>query len=161
MGTLDPEVDSRRFSCVHCQEEVAALVVDDGSGMRFPGFAGSDAPHAVFPSIVGRKWPRSSSTMAVACILLVLLVFLHLALCSRRWPPGQHGHGEKCAQSMLQLSSFTGNSGHYFYAPLVLCRVLHSRYVPPGDFWGALDDEEFFVVEASGGGGVAGSQTPR
>ena len=28
-------------------------------------------------------------------------------------------------------------------------------------FWGALDDEEFFVVEGSGGGGDAGSQTPR
>ena len=27
-------------------------------------------------------------------------------------------------------------------------------------FW-ALDDEEFFAVEGSGGGGVAGSQTPR
>ena len=27
------------------------------------------------------KWPRSSSTTAVACFLLVLLVFFHLALC--------------------------------------------------------------------------------
>ena len=53
--TLDPEVDSRRFSCVHCQEEVAALVVDYGSGMRFPGFSGSEAPRAVFPTIAGRS----------------------------------------------------------------------------------------------------------
>merc|ERR1711933_505776 len=34
--------------------EVAALVVDNGSGMCKAGFAGDDAPRAVFPSIVGR-----------------------------------------------------------------------------------------------------------
>ncbi|CAE7938194.1 ACT1, partial [Symbiodinium necroappetens] len=33
---------------------VAALVVDNGSGMCKAGFAGDDAPRAVFPSIVGR-----------------------------------------------------------------------------------------------------------
>merc|ERR1711945_62330 len=32
----------------------AALVVDNGSGMCKAGFAGDDAPRAVFPSIVGR-----------------------------------------------------------------------------------------------------------
>jgi len=36
------------------EEEVAALVVDNGSGMCKAGFAGDDAPRAVFPSIVGR-----------------------------------------------------------------------------------------------------------
>ena len=35
-------------------EEVAALVVDNGSGMCKAGFAGDDAPRCVFPSIVGR-----------------------------------------------------------------------------------------------------------
>lgn len=35
-------------------EEVAALVVDNGSGMCKAGFAGDDAPRAVFPSIVGK-----------------------------------------------------------------------------------------------------------
>jgi len=39
-------------------EEVNALVVDNGSGMVKAGFSGDDAPRAVFPSIVGR--PRSS-----------------------------------------------------------------------------------------------------
>jgi len=34
--------------------EVQALVVDNGSGMCKAGFAGDDAPRAVFPSIVGR-----------------------------------------------------------------------------------------------------------
>merc|ERR1712179_162970 len=39
-------------------EETAALVVDNGSGMCKAGFAGDDAPRAVFPSVVGRpKYP--------------------------------------------------------------------------------------------------------
>ena len=37
-----------------CDEDAAALVVDNGSGMCKAGFAGDDAPRAVFPSIVGR-----------------------------------------------------------------------------------------------------------
>lgn len=36
------------------EDEIAALVVDNGSGMCKAGFAGDDAPRAVFPSIVGR-----------------------------------------------------------------------------------------------------------
>jgi actin beta/gamma 1 len=43
------------------EEEIAALVVDNGSGMVKSGFAGDDAPRAVFPSIVGR--PRHVSVM--------------------------------------------------------------------------------------------------
>ncbi|XP_052867702.1 uncharacterized protein LOC128273715 isoform X1 [Anopheles cruzii] len=39
----------------------AALVVDNGSGMCKAGFAGDDAPRAVFPSIVGR--PRHQGVM--------------------------------------------------------------------------------------------------
>jgi len=35
-------------------DEIAALVVDNGSGMCKAGFAGDDAPRSVFPSIVGR-----------------------------------------------------------------------------------------------------------
>ncbi|KAI3420205.1 Major actin [Globodera pallida] len=44
-----------------CDEEVAALVVDNGSGMCKAGFAGDVAPCAVFPSIVGR--PRHQGVM--------------------------------------------------------------------------------------------------
>jgi actin beta/gamma 1 len=36
------------------EQEVAALVVDNGSGMCKAGFAGDEAPRSVFPSIVGR-----------------------------------------------------------------------------------------------------------
>merc|ERR1711970_1149678 len=39
---------------IMADDEVAALVVDNGSGMCKAGFAGDDAPRAVFPSIVGR-----------------------------------------------------------------------------------------------------------
>jgi len=42
-------------------EDVAALVVDNGSGMCKAGFAGDDAPRAVFPSIIGR--PRQPGVM--------------------------------------------------------------------------------------------------
>ncbi|KAJ6217902.1 hypothetical protein RDWZM_009059 [Blomia tropicalis] len=44
-----------------CDEEIAALVIDNGSGMCKAGFAGDDAPRAVFPSIVGR--PRHQGVM--------------------------------------------------------------------------------------------------
>jgi len=44
-----------------CDEEIAGLVIDNGSGMCKAGFAGDDAPRAVFPSIVGR--PRHQGVM--------------------------------------------------------------------------------------------------
>jgi len=46
-----------------CDEEDAepALVVDNGSGMCKAGFAGDDAPRAVFPAVVGR--PRHQAVM--------------------------------------------------------------------------------------------------
>jgi len=43
------------------EDEVQGLVVDNGSGMVKAGFAGDDAPRAVFPSIVGR--PRHQGVM--------------------------------------------------------------------------------------------------
>uniref|UniRef100_A0A8C2XMD1 Actin beta n=1 Tax=Cyclopterus lumpus TaxID=8103 RepID=A0A8C2XMD1_CYCLU len=43
------------------EDDIAALVVDNGSGMCKAGFAGDDAPRAVFPSIVGR--PRHQVRM--------------------------------------------------------------------------------------------------
>ena len=42
-------------------DEQAACVIDNGSGMMKAGFAGDDAPRAVFPSIVGR--PRHQGVM--------------------------------------------------------------------------------------------------
>lgn len=46
-------------------DDIAALVVDNGSGMCKAGFAGDDAPRAVFPSIVGR--PRHQVGGLGAC----------------------------------------------------------------------------------------------
>ena len=41
--------------------EVTAVVADNGSGMCEDGFAGDDAPDAVFPSIVDK--PKMTGTM--------------------------------------------------------------------------------------------------
>ena len=59
-----------------CDDEVAALVVDNGSGMCKAGFAGDDAPRAVFPSIVGR--PRHQVSRFILFIIIILQVKTHL-----------------------------------------------------------------------------------
>ncbi|XP_060086214.1 actin, cytoplasmic-like [Ylistrum balloti] len=43
------------------EDELAALVIDNGSGMCKAGFAGDDAPRSVFPSLTGR--PRYEIVM--------------------------------------------------------------------------------------------------
>ena len=50
-------------------DEIPALVVDNGSGMCKAGFAGDDAPRAVFPSIVGR--PRHEVRFRVIIITFI------------------------------------------------------------------------------------------
>ena len=57
-------------------EDTAALVIDNGSGMCKAGFAGDDAPRAVFPSIVGR--PRHQ--VSYDAIIQVKIWFSHLFL---------------------------------------------------------------------------------
>ena len=39
---------------VTIDEDIAAVVIDNGSGMCKAGFAGDDAPRAVFPALTGR-----------------------------------------------------------------------------------------------------------
>ncbi|XP_072170419.1 actin CyI, cytoplasmic-like [Diadema setosum] len=46
----------------YADDDITPLVMDNGSGMCKAGFAGDDAPRAVFPSIVGR--PRHQIMMA-------------------------------------------------------------------------------------------------
>ena len=41
-------------------DEITAVVLDNGSGMCKAGFAGDDAPRAVFPAVTGR--PRYQVT---------------------------------------------------------------------------------------------------
>ncbi|AQK70992.1 Actin-7 [Zea mays] len=49
------------------EEDVQPLMCDNGTGMVKAGFAGDDAPRAVFPSIVGR--PRHTGVMSKRGIL--------------------------------------------------------------------------------------------
>lgn len=52
---LPVSVEPREAAPAMCEEEDStALVCDNGSGLCKAGFAGDDAPRAVFPSIVGR-----------------------------------------------------------------------------------------------------------
>lgn len=54
-----------------CEEEDStALVCDNGSGLCKAGFAGDDAPRAVFPSIVGR--PRHQVMNYFGCLKALL-----------------------------------------------------------------------------------------
>ena len=53
-----------------CDDDIAALVVDNGSGMCKGGFAGDDAPRAVFPSIVGRPRHKVCNNNQVSSVLL-------------------------------------------------------------------------------------------
>uniref|UniRef100_A0A8C7X401 Uncharacterized protein n=1 Tax=Oryzias sinensis TaxID=183150 RepID=A0A8C7X401_9TELE len=53
------------------EDDVSALVVDNGSSIFKAGFAGNDAPQVVFPSIVGR--PRNQvrvCQIVLACAVL-------------------------------------------------------------------------------------------
>ena len=72
--TFEVYLSSSLWIANMCDEDVAALVVDNGSGMCKAGFAGDDAPRAVFPSIVGR--PRHQ-------VLCFLNYILHLAFQSK------------------------------------------------------------------------------
>ena len=49
--------------------EFPSLVLDNGSGVNKAGFAGDDAPRAVFPSIVGR--PRHQVMRHCVNVLLM------------------------------------------------------------------------------------------
>ena len=50
---------------VYPEEDLAAVVIDNGSGMCKAGFAGDDAPRAVFPAILGR--PRHQVSHFAIC----------------------------------------------------------------------------------------------
>ena len=91
--------------------EVAALVVDPGSGLFSTGFAG-----AVFRTIAIKQ-------------------------------------NEKCAQFMLR-PTFSLRNLDIICTNSLICSIFSCAQSPLVIFWGALDDEEFFVVEGSE---VAGS----
>lgn len=68
------------------EDEIAALVVDNGSGMCKAGFAGDDAPRAVFPSIVGRprhqvrnRFQRLALIYLSTVLIIIQLIWLFKA----------------------------------------------------------------------------------
>ncbi|MEJ1289220.1 hypothetical protein NN561_020260 [Cricetulus griseus] len=76
------------------EEEIAALVIDNGSGMCKAGFAGDDAPRAVFPSIVGRPRHQVSGRGGAADPSLGLRCAQGGADVTRFLLAGRHGgHG--------------------------------------------------------------------
>lgn len=58
-------------------DDSPAIVIDNGSELCSAGFAGYDAPKAVFPSIIGR--PRHQ----VKSILNFELVKIHKNICTK------------------------------------------------------------------------------
>ncbi|KAK1891489.1 Actin alpha skeletal muscle [Dissostichus eleginoides] len=60
-GRAPPHASPSASANMCDDEETTALVCDNGSGLVKAGFAGDDAPRAVFPSIVGR--PRHQGVM--------------------------------------------------------------------------------------------------
>ena len=67
-----------------CDDDIAALVIDNGSGMCKAGFAGDDAPRAVFPSIVGR--PRHQVIVKTSSRLEIKLYTFKMILCILSFP---------------------------------------------------------------------------
>ena len=64
-------------------DESTAVVLDNGSGMMKAGFAGDDAPRAVFPSIVGR--PRHQGVMVCSlCNIYNIRVYIHANIRERK-----------------------------------------------------------------------------
>ena len=85
-----------------------------------------DSRLALLPQVAG-----TSSTTAVACSILVLMVLTHLALFSNDW--------RQCAEKRTVDDSvapeFYLESVHYFYEPPVFQNVQCSKFCASGFFW--------------------------
>ncbi|KAJ8685252.1 hypothetical protein QAD02_021045 [Eretmocerus hayati] len=93
-----------------CDDDVAALVVDNGSGMCKAGFAGDDAPRAVFPSIVGR--PRHQDRKGNNCegIMEIVSCVGRMDQYQKTW------ENNKFSKSFLCFP-ITTEMGHVFLIP--------------------------------------------
>ena len=61
------------------EEDVASVVIDNGSGMCKAGFAGDDAPRAVFPAITGRpRYDVSALNRRVLFVLFFIFVSFNI-----------------------------------------------------------------------------------
>ena len=88
--------------------------------------------------------------------ILVLLVKMHLALCSGRLPSRRM---EKCTQFMLRPTIFPEKSGHYFFELLDFAVFPSCAQSPLVFFWEPSTTKSSSLSRARGG--VAGSLTPR
>ncbi len=63
-------------------DETTALVCDNGSGLVKAGFAGDDAPRAVFPSIVGRPRHQVHTEILTGFVFVIerMIVWVFLGL---------------------------------------------------------------------------------
>lgn len=59
-------------------DEVVAVVIDNGSGVCKGGFAGDDAPRSVFPAITGRPKYQVSFVQTVLYHSLGMFVKSHI-----------------------------------------------------------------------------------
>ena len=50
---------------IMCDDDIAPLVVDNGSGMCKAGFAGDDTPRVIFPSIVSNEAQSKRSILSL------------------------------------------------------------------------------------------------
>ena len=105
----------------------------------------------VSPACVAlRKWPRSSSIMAVACVFPGFAGFF----APRAVFPTIAGRSK-----FLLMSSCTWKSVHYLYEPPCIFSICHSRFFALVDFLGPSSTHSCECSRA-GGAGVAGSFLP-
>lgn len=63
-------------------DDLAVVVIDNGSGMCKAGFAGDGAPRSVFPPIVGRPQPQGNQvSKEIRSISYIFGFGLHFTLC--------------------------------------------------------------------------------
>ena len=99
---------------IMCDEDIAALAIDNGSGMCKAGFAGDDAPRAVFPSVVGR--PR------------------HQVRHMETWCYGNAFHingplwGESTRQRWIPFMKGPNNEALFFVVSLDVLLIIQSRW---------------------------------
>jgi actin-related protein len=56
-------------------EDITAVVIDNGSGMVKGGFAGDDAPRAVFPALTGRPRYQVRSSIYTSFYFCSIFMF--------------------------------------------------------------------------------------
>ena len=62
-------------------DDISAVVIDNGSGMVKGGFAGDDAPRAVFPALTGRPRYQVSVFMEIACFCRICCSYIPYIFC--------------------------------------------------------------------------------